>query len=59
MTLDVYADLFDDDLDSVAASLDAAIAKASSAAIAAASGKSPAPPAFPHGVDGASPAKSN
>src|SRR5580704_19672077 len=31
MTLDVYADLFDDDLDSVADSLDAAIVKASSA----------------------------
>jgi hypothetical protein len=31
----LYADLFDDDLDSVAESLDAAIIKASSAAIAA------------------------
>lgn len=40
MTLDVYADLFDDDLDAVAASLDAAIAKASTAAIAAVSGGS-------------------
>jgi integrase len=38
MTLDTYADLFDDDLDGVAASLDAAIAKASAAAIAAGSG---------------------
>ena len=44
MTLDVYADLFDDDLDSVAVSLDAAIVKASSAAIAAVSGHSAAPP---------------
>jgi hypothetical protein len=33
MTLDVYADLFNDDLDGVAESLDAAIVKASSAAI--------------------------
>jgi hypothetical protein len=38
MTLDVYGDLFDDDLDAVAVSLDAAIAKASKAAIAAGSG---------------------
>ena len=44
MTLDVYADLFDEDLDSVAESLDAAIVKASSAATAAVSGGSPAPP---------------
>jgi integrase len=50
MTLDVYADLFDDDLDSVAESLDTAIVKASSAAIAAASGGSPAPPLLPQGV---------
>ena len=50
MTLDVYADLFDDDLDSVAESLDAAIVKASSAAIAAVSGGSPAPPLLPQGV---------
>jgi integrase len=50
MTLDVYADLFDDDLDSVAESLDAAIVKASSAAIAAVSGGSPAPPVLPQGV---------
>jgi integrase len=50
MTLDVYADLFDDDLDSVAESLDAAIVKASSAAIAAVSGRSPAPPLLPQGV---------
>jgi integrase len=50
MTLDVYADLFDDDLDSVAESLDAAIVKASSAAIAAGSGGSPAPPLLPQGV---------
>jgi hypothetical protein len=49
MTLDVYADLFDDDLDSVAESLDAAIIKASSAAIAAVSGGSPAPPLLPQG----------
>jgi integrase len=49
MTLDVYADLFDDDLDSVAESLDAAIARASKAAISAASTKSPASPAFPRG----------
>ena len=49
MTLDVYADLFDDDLDSVAESLDAAIVKASSAAIAAVSGGSPAPPLLPQG----------
>jgi integrase len=47
MTLDVYADLFDDDLDAVAASLDAAIAKASKAAIAAISGGSAAPPLLP------------
>src|SRR3954463_14669077 len=51
MTLDVYADLFDDDLDSVAESLDAAIARASSAALAAASGDSPAPPLHPEGVE--------
>lgn len=50
MTLDVYADLFDEDLDSVAGSLDAAIVKASSAAIAAVSGGSPAPPLLPQGV---------
>jgi hypothetical protein len=50
MTLDVYADLFDDDLDSVAESLDTAIVKASSAAIAAVSGGSPAPPLVPQGV---------
>jgi integrase len=49
MTLDVYADLFDDDLDSVAESLDAAIAKASGAAIAAVSGGFPAPPLLPQG----------
>jgi hypothetical protein len=49
MTLDTYADLFDDDLDAVAASLDAAIAKASKAAIAAASGGSAAPPLLPGG----------
>jgi hypothetical protein len=51
MTLDdVYADLFDDDLDSAAESLDAAIVKASSAAIAAVSRGSPAPPLLPQGV---------
>ena len=50
MTLDVYADLFDEDLDSVAESLDAAIVKASSAATAAGSGGSPAPPLLPQGV---------
>ena len=49
MTLDVYADLFDDDLDEVAASLDAAIAKASKAALAASSAGFPAPPASPEG----------
>ena len=49
MTLDTYADLFDDDLDGVAASLDAAIAKASKAAIAAVSGGSAAPPLLPGG----------
>jgi integrase len=49
MTLDTYADLFDDDLDAVAASLDAAIAKASKAAIAAVSGGSAAPPLPPVG----------
>ena len=38
MTLDVYADLFDDDLDDVAVQLDAAITKASAAAVAAGSG---------------------
>jgi integrase len=59
MTLDTYADLFDEDLDSVAASLDAAIMKASSAAIAAASGGSAAPPLLPGGSDEASSAKSN
>jgi integrase len=47
MTLDVYADLFDDDVDAVAASPDAAIAKASKAAIAAVSGGSTAPPLLP------------
>jgi len=50
MTLDVYADLIDDDLDSVAESLDASIVRASSAAIAAVSGGSPAPPLLPQGV---------
>lgn len=59
MTLDVYADLFDDDLDEVAASLDAAIAKASKAALAASSAGFPAPPAFPGGSDGPSSANSN
>ncbi|WP_231990555.1 site-specific integrase [Mycobacterium sp. 852002-30065_SCH5024008] len=48
MTLDTYADLFDDDLDSVGASLDAATAKASKAAV---SGESPAPPALPQAVE--------
>ena len=47
ITLDVYCDLFDDDLDGVAASLDAAIAKTSKAAIAAVSGGSTAPPLLP------------
>ncbi|MGO8848706.1 tyrosine-type recombinase/integrase, partial [Mycobacterium sp.] len=59
MTLDVYADLFDDDLDEVAASLDAAIAKASKAALAASSAGFPAPPAFPRGSDGPSSANSD
>ncbi len=59
MTLDVYADLFDDDLDEVAASLDAAIGKASKAALAAVSSGFPAPPAFPGGSDGTSSAKSD
>jgi integrase len=38
MTLDVYADLFDDDLDDVAVQMDTAITKASAAAVAASSG---------------------
>ena len=50
MTLDVYADLFDDDLDSVAESLDSAIVQASSAAIVAISDRSPAPRLLPQGV---------
>jgi len=59
MTLDTYADLFDDDLDGVAASLDAAIAKASAAAIAAGSGRFLAPPLLPGGSHGPSSAKSD
>ena len=58
MTLDTYADLFDDDLDAVAASLDAAIAKASKAAIAAVSGGSAAPPLLPGGSNTIPSAKS-
>jgi integrase len=59
MTLDTYADLFDDDLDAVAASLDAAIAKASKAALAAVSGGSAAPPLLPGGYNRPSSATSN
>jgi integrase len=58
MTLDVYADLFDDDLDTVAESLDAAISKAASAAITAASGLSAAPPLLPQAPGLSPPAKS-
>jgi integrase len=53
MTLDVYADLFDDDLDSVADNLDAAIAKASKATITAAGGDFLLPQSSPEGgLDG-------
>jgi site-specific recombinase XerC len=59
MTLDTYADLFDDDLDAVAASLDAAITKAVSAAIVAVSGVRAAPPLLPGGSHGPSSAISD
>jgi integrase len=59
MTLDTYADLFDDDLDAVAASLDAAITRAVSAAIVAVSGASVAPPLLPGGSHGPSSAISD